>query len=40
MEIIVTNKITIGELFRDKENGLDLIELGAGDGKDQGSLKH
>ncbi len=24
---------TIGELFRDKENGLDLIELGAGDGK-------
>lgn len=23
----------IGELFRDKENGLDLIELGAGDGK-------
>ncbi|NLN25639.1 MAG: L-histidine N(alpha)-methyltransferase [Bacteroidetes bacterium] len=33
MEIIATNKITIGELFRDKENGLDLIELGAGDGK-------
>lgn len=23
----------IGELFRDRENGLDLIELGAGDGK-------
>src|SRR5699024_6870563 len=33
MEIISSNKQVIGELFRDRENGLDLIELGAGDGK-------
>lgn len=33
MEIISTHTQTIGELFRDQENGLDLIELGAGDGK-------
>lgn len=33
MEIISTYKKNIGELFRDRENGLDLIELGAGDGK-------
>lgn len=33
LEIISTHTKTIGELFRDKENGLDLIELGAGDGK-------
>ena len=33
MEIISTHTQTIGELFRDRENGLDLIELGAGDGK-------
>ncbi len=32
-EIISNNIAEIGELFRDKENGLDLIELGAGDGK-------
>ncbi|MEM0518078.1 L-histidine N(alpha)-methyltransferase [Aequorivita flava] len=32
-EIISTHTKTIGELFRDRENGLDLIELGAGDGK-------
>ncbi len=32
-EIISNNTNEIGELFRDKENGLDLIELGAGDGK-------
>lgn len=32
-EIISKNTAEIGELFRDKENGLDLIELGAGDGK-------
>lgn len=32
MEIIFTYKKEIGELFRDRENGLDLIELGAGDG--------
>lgn len=32
MEIIFTYKQEIGELFRDRENGLDLIELGAGDG--------
>ncbi|WP_310991313.1 L-histidine N(alpha)-methyltransferase [Aequorivita marina] len=32
-EIIKTNTEAIGALFRDKENGLDLIELGAGDGK-------
>lgn len=31
--IITDNTHTIGELFRDRENGLDLIELGAGDGK-------
>lgn len=33
MDIISSNKLKIGELFRDCENGLDLIELGAGDGK-------
>lgn len=33
MEIISTHTETIGELFRDRQNGLDLIELGAGDGK-------
>lgn len=32
-EILATHTKTIGELFRDCENGLDLIELGAGDGK-------
>ncbi len=32
-EILSTHTVTIGELFRDRENGLDLIELGAGDGK-------
>lgn len=32
-EILSTHTQTIGELFRDRENGLDLIELGAGDGK-------
>lgn len=32
-EILSTYTETIGELFRDRENGLDLIELGAGDGK-------
>lgn len=32
-EIISKNTFTIGELFRDRKNGLDLIELGAGDGK-------
>ncbi len=32
-EIISNNTDTIGELFRDRKNGLDLIELGAGDGK-------
>lgn len=32
-DIISTNTREIGELFRDRENGLDLIELGAGDGK-------
>ncbi len=32
-EILSTQTQTIGELFRDRENGLDLIELGAGDGK-------
>ena len=32
-EIISENIFTIGELFRDRKNGLDLIELGAGDGK-------
>lgn len=33
LEIISENKEAIGELFRDRKNGLDLIELGAGDGK-------
>ncbi|MDN3724720.1 L-histidine N(alpha)-methyltransferase [Aequorivita sp. SDUM287046] len=33
LDIISNNTFTIGELFRDRENGLDLIELGAGDGK-------
>lgn len=33
LEIITAYTQAIGELFRDKENGLDLIELGAGDGK-------
>ncbi|MCB0465862.1 MAG: L-histidine N(alpha)-methyltransferase [Aequorivita sp.] len=32
-EIISNNTFKIGELFRDRKNGLDLIELGAGDGK-------
>ncbi len=32
-EIISNNTEIIGELFRDRENGMDLIELGAGDGK-------
>jgi dimethylhistidine N-methyltransferase len=32
-QIISTHTETIGELFRDRKNGLDLIELGAGDGK-------
>ncbi|WP_347373235.1 L-histidine N(alpha)-methyltransferase [Aequorivita sp. Q41] len=32
-QIISSNTKTIGELFRDRKNGLDLIELGAGDGK-------
>lgn len=32
-EILATHTAAIGELFRDKKNGLDLIELGAGDGK-------
>lgn len=32
-QIISSHTETIGELFRDRENGLDLIELGAGDGK-------
>lgn len=32
-DIISKNTFTIGELFRDRKNGLDLIELGAGDGK-------
>lgn len=32
-QILATHTETIGELFRDRENGLDLIELGAGDGK-------
>ncbi|CAM3312188.1 L-histidine N(alpha)-methyltransferase [Aequorivita lipolytica] len=32
-EILSTYTETIGEYFRDRENGLDLIELGAGDGK-------
>lgn len=33
LEIISDNTTAIGELFREKEKGLDLIELGAGDGK-------
>lgn len=33
MEIISNKKEEISELFRDKENGLDLVELGAGDGR-------
>lgn len=32
-QILSTHTETIGELFRDRKNGLDLIELGAGDGK-------
>ncbi|HNP67123.1 MAG TPA: L-histidine N(alpha)-methyltransferase [Aequorivita sp.] len=32
-QILSSNTETIGELFRDRENGLDLIELGPGDGK-------
>ena len=32
-QILSTHTKEIGELFRDRENGLDLIELGAGDGK-------
>ncbi|WP_410006970.1 L-histidine N(alpha)-methyltransferase [Aequorivita nionensis] len=32
-QILSTYTETIGELFRDRQNGLDLIELGAGDGK-------
>lgn len=32
-QILSSHTETIGELFRDRENGLDLIELGAGDGK-------
>jgi len=32
-DIISKNTFALGELFRDRENGLDLIELGAGDGK-------
>ncbi len=32
-EILATHTTAIGELFRDKKKGLDLIELGAGDGK-------
>jgi len=32
-QILSSNTEIIGELFRDRENGLDLIELGAGDGK-------
>lgn len=33
MKIFSENTAAIGELFRDRKNGLDLIELGAGDGK-------
>lgn len=33
LEIISENKEAISELFRDRDRGLDLIELGAGDGK-------
>lgn len=32
-QILSSHTETIGKLFRDRENGLDLIELGAGDGK-------
>ncbi|MBT0607587.1 L-histidine N(alpha)-methyltransferase [Aequorivita echinoideorum] len=32
-DIISNNTEAIGELFRDRENGMDMIELGAGDGK-------
>ena len=32
-DIISKNTFELGELFRDREKGLDLIELGAGDGK-------
>ncbi|MDC8001819.1 L-histidine N(alpha)-methyltransferase [Aequorivita todarodis] len=32
-QILSTYTEAIGELFRDRENGLDLIELGPGDGK-------
>ncbi len=32
-QILSTHTETIGDLFRDRKNGLDLIELGAGDGK-------
>ncbi|MEH6763719.1 MAG: L-histidine N(alpha)-methyltransferase [Aequorivita antarctica] len=32
-QILSNHTETIGELFRDREKGLDLIELGAGDGK-------
>lgn len=32
-QILTNHCKTIGDLFRDCENGLDLIELGAGDGK-------
>jgi len=32
-QILSSHTETIGELFRDRKNGLDLIELGAGDGK-------
>lgn len=33
MEVITNYTKAIGDLFRDREKGLDLIELGAGDGK-------
>lgn len=32
-DIILKNTFELGELFRNREKGLDLIELGAGDGK-------
>src|SRR5690625_3673502 len=32
-EIISENKKTLAELFRNKKKGMDLIELGPGDGK-------
>ena len=32
-QILSSHTETIGELFRDRQNGLDLIELGPGDGK-------